>query len=159
LKPGRKQGLVEAGVMEKKGLVEAGVLEKKGLAEAKVTQSKAEALEKEGLAEANVREKKGLADALGIEAKANAMKKLDGVGKEHEEFKLRVQQETDIALAQINIQKDIANAQANVISEALKASNISIVGGETMFYENIMGAITKGKSVDSFVNNSEVIRA
>ncbi len=153
-----KQGLVEAGVMEKKGLVEAGVLEKKGLAEAKVTQSKAEALEKEGLAEANVREKKGLADALGIEAKANAMKKLDGVGKEHEEFKLRVQQETDIALAQINIQKDIANAQASVISEALKASNISIVGGETMFYENIMGAITKGKSVDSFVNNSEVIK-
>ncbi|CAA9281115.1 MAG: hypothetical protein AVDCRST_MAG56-3741 [uncultured Cytophagales bacterium] len=58
----------------------------------------------------------------------------------------------------MNIQKDIANAQASVISEALKASNISIVGGETMFYENIMGAITKGKSVDSFVNNSEVIK-
>jgi len=152
----RRQAEIEAD--EKQGLVDAGVLEKKGLAEARVTQSKAEALEKEGLAEANVREKKGLADALGIEAKANAMKKLDGVGKEHEEFKLRVQQETDIALAQINIQRDIANAQASVISEALKASNISIVGGETMFYENIMGAITKGKSVDSFVNNSEVIR-
>ena len=164
-----KQGLVDAVIIEKKAIAEANGIkvrrqaeieadEKQGLAEARVTQSKAEALEKEGLAEANVREKKGLADALGIEAKANAMKKLDGVGKEHEEFKLRVQQETDIALAQINIQKDIANAQASVISEALKASNISIVGGETMFYENIMGAITKGKSVDSFVNNSEVIR-
>ena len=27
-----------------------------------------------------------------------------------------------------------------------------------MFYENILGAITKGKSVDSFVNNSEVVK-
>ncbi len=164
-----KQGLVDATIIEKKAFAEAAGIrvkrqaeieanEKEGLAEAKVTQFKADALEKQGLAEANVREKKGLAEALGIEAKANAMKKLDGVGKEHEEFKLRVQQETDIALAQITIQQDIANAQASVISEALKASNISIVGGETMFYENIMGAITKGRSVDSFVNNSEVVR-
>ncbi len=152
----KRQAEIEA--MEKEGLVEASVREKKGLADAKVTEVNAEAINKQGLAEANVREKKGLADALAIEAKANAMKKLDGVGKDHEEFKLRLQQETDIAIANINIQKDIANAQATVISEALKASNISIVGGETMFYENILGAITKGKSIDSFVNNSEVVQ-
>ena len=33
--------------------------------------------------------------------------------------------------------KDIANAQAQVIAEALKAANIDIVGGETMFFEKI----------------------
>jgi uncharacterized membrane protein YqiK len=152
----KRQAEIEAN--EKAGLVEANVLEQKGLAEAKVTETKAEAINKQGLAEANVMEKKGLAEALRIEAKANAMKKLDGVGKEHEEFKLRLQQETDIALANVNIQKDIANAQATVISEALKASNINIVGGETMFYQNILGAITKGRMVDSFVNNSEVVK-
>jgi flotillin len=76
----------------------------------------------------------------------------------HEEFKLKLQQVTDIELAKINIQKDIAHAQASVISEALKASNINIVGGETMFYENILGAITKGKSIDNFVNNSVVVQ-
>ncbi|MES2732432.1 MAG: flotillin family protein [Bacteroidota bacterium] len=171
-----KQGTVEANIIEKKaiadakgieakasalekqGLTEANVLEQKGSAEARVISIKAASVKEQGLAEADVMEKKGLAEALRIEARANATKQLDGVGKEHEEFKLRLQQVTDIELAKINIQKDIANAQASVISEALKASNINIVGGETMFYENIMGAITKGKSIDSFVSNSQVIQ-
>ncbi len=148
----------KAGALEKQGLAEANVLEQKGNAEAKVIAKKAASVKEQGLAEAEVMEKKGLAEALRIEARANATKKLDGVGKEHEEFKLRLQQVTDIELAKINIQKDIANAQASVISEALKASHINIVGGETMFYENIMGAITKGKSIDSFVSNSQVVQ-
>ncbi|MBC7919656.1 MAG: flotillin family protein, partial [Ferruginibacter sp.] len=171
-----KQGIVEANIIEKKaiadargieaktaafekqGLAEANVMEQKGNAEARIIATKATSVRDQGLAEAEVMEKKGLAEALRIEARANATKKLDGVGKEHEEFKLRLQQVTDIELAKIHIQKDIANAQANVISEALKASHINIVGGETMFYENIMGAITKGKSIDSFVSNSEVVQ-
>jgi len=171
-----KQGVVEANIIEKKavadakgieakavalekqGLVEANVMEQKGGAEARVISVKAASVKEQGLAEAEILEKKGLAEASRIEARANATKKLDGVGKEHEEFKLKLQQVTDIELAKINIQKDIANAQASVISEALKASNINIVGGETMFYENILGAITKGRSVDSFVSNSVVVQ-
>ena len=142
---------------EEKGQIDAQILEQKGLAEAKVVEAKAVAINKQGLAEAEVMEKKALADALKIEAKAEAMKKLDGVGKDHEEFKLRLQQETEIALAKIDIQKEIANAQATVISEALKSSKINIVGGETMFYENILGAITKSKSLESLVDNSDTL--
>jgi hypothetical protein len=42
-----------------------------------------------------------LADAAGIEEKANAMKKLDGVGKEHEEFKLKLEKELNLKELQI----------------------------------------------------------
>ncbi|MEP2058906.1 flotillin family protein [Maribacter litoralis] len=158
-------GMSEAQVMhakadayEREGVVQALIIEKKAKAEASGIEAKAEAKRKDGLAEADVIKEKALADAAGIEEKANAMKKLDGVGKEHEEFKLRLDKELQIDLAQINIQKDIADAQAQVIGDALKAAKIDIVGGETMFFDQIIGQITKGKGYDRLVANSTNIQ-
>src|SRR5690606_10820910 len=125
--------------------------------EAAGIKAKAEAEKQLGVAEADVIKEKALAKASGIEEKAEAMKKLDGVGKEHEEFKLRLNKELQVDLAHINIQKDIADAQANVIGEALKAAKIDIVGGETMFFEQIVGQITKAKGFARLVNHSENI--
>ncbi len=157
-------GISEAQVMhakadanERQGLVDALIIEKKAIAEAKGIEVKADAKRKDGLAEAEVIKEKALADAAGIEEKAEAMKKLDGVGKEHEEFKLKLNKELQIELAKVNIQKDIADAQAKVIAEALKTANIDIVGGETMFFEQIMGQITTSKGFDRLVNHSENI--
>lgn len=157
-------GLSEAQVLhakaeahEREGLVQATIIEKTALAEATGIEAKAEAIKKQGLAEADVIKEKAIADAAGIEEKAEAMKKLDGVGKEHEEFKLRLDKELQVDLAEINIQKEIADAQAAVIAEALKAANIDIVGGETMFFDQIIGQITKSKGVDRLVNHSENI--
>lgn len=158
-------GMSEAQVMhakadahEREGLVEALIIEKKAKAEATGIEAKATAIQKEGMAEAAVIKEKALADAAGIEEKANAMKKLDGVGKEHEEFKLRLDKELKVDLAEINIQKEIANAQASVIAEALKAANIDIVGGETMFFDQIVGQITKAKGFDRLVQHSDNIQ-
>jgi uncharacterized membrane protein YqiK len=142
---------------EKLGMVTAKVTKEKGIAEAAVVENLAAAEEKRGLAEARVIGEKFTVDAKGIEEKAEAMRKLDGVGKEHEEFKLRLEKDKAIELAHINIQKDIAASQAEVISEALKAAKIDIVGGETMFFDQIVGSITKGKQVDRLVSNSEVL--
>jgi len=142
---------------EKIGFVAAKVNREKGLAEAGVVEARATADQKKGLAEAVVNEQKFTVEAKGIEAKADAMKKLDGVGKDHEEFKLRLDKEKAVELAQINIQKDIAASQADVIGAALKAAKIDIVGGETMFFDQIIGSITKGKSIDRAVHNSEVL--
>ncbi len=157
-------GLSEAQVMhakaeasERQGIVDALIIQKKAEAEASGITAKAEAKRKDGLAEAEVIKEKALADAAGIEEKAEAMKKLDGVGKEHEEFKLRLDKELQVDLAQINIQKDIADAQAQVIGDALKAAKIDIVGGETMFFEQIIGQITKAKGYDRLVNHSETV--
>lgn len=155
----KKEGLVEAEVTKEKALAsatgEASIIEKTSLAEAKGIEAKAEAKRKEGLMEAEVTKEKALAEATGIEEKATAMKKLDGVGKEHEEFKLALQKEKDVELAQINIQKDIADAQALVLSEALRNADIDIVGGETMFFDNIVKQISNAKGFDRLVNESE----
>ncbi|HCW65090.1 MAG TPA: flotillin, partial [Leeuwenhoekiella sp.] len=158
-------GMSEAQVMhakadanERQGVVEASIIEKKMKAEAAGMEAKAEAKRKDGLAEAAVIKEKAMADAAGIEEKANAMKKLDGVGKEHEEFKLRLDKELQVDLAHINIQKDIADAQAQVIGDALKAAKIDIVGGETMFFDQIIGQITKAKGYDRLVENSSNIQ-
>ncbi|WP_242478817.1 flotillin family protein [Hymenobacter lapidiphilus] len=142
---------------EKLGMVAARVNREKGIADADIIQARADADQKKGLAEAAVSEQKYAVEAKGIEAKADAMKKLDSVGKDHEEFKLRLDKEKSIELAQISIQKDIAASQAQVIGEALKAAKIDIVGGETMFFDQIIGSITKGKMVDRAVHNSEVL--
>ena len=158
-------GMSEAQVMhakadanERQGIVEASIIEKKMKAEAAGMEAKAEAKRKDGLAEAAVIKEKAMADAAGIEEKANAMKKLDGVGKEHEEFKLRLDKELQVDLAHINIQKDIADAQAQVIGDALKAAKIDIVGGETMFFDQIIGQITRAKGYDRLVANSTNIQ-
>lgn len=169
-------GLSEAQVMhakadahERQGLVEANIIEKKAKAEAAGILAKATAIKEEGVAEAEVIKEKALAEAIGnkeialaeavgIEEKAEAMKKLNGAGKEHEEFKLRLEKELKVDLAHINIQKDIADAQAQVIGDALKAANIDIVGGETMFFDQIIGQITKAKGIDRLVQHSDNIQ-
>lgn len=157
-------GLAEAEVMtakadasEKMGNVEASIHEKKALAEAKGLEAHAVAIEKQGEAEANVLQRKSHAEALGIEKKADAMKKLDGVGREHEEFKLRLNQAKEIELAKILAQKDIAASQAAIIQEALRSAKIDIVGGDGAFFDKITSTITQGKAVDRLVSNSEVL--
>ncbi len=144
-------GLSEAEVM----IAKAEAAEMQGKVDANVIEKIAEAKRKEGLMEAEVAKEKALAEAAGIEEKAEAMKKLDGVGKDHEEFKILVQKDLDIALAQINIQKDIADAQASVLAEALKKANIDIVGGETLFFKNIVNQISNAKGFDRLINESE----
>ncbi len=151
------QGLTEAKVMEQKAISEAKGIEHKSVAIEKQGLAEAKVIEEKGLSEAKVMEQKAIADAKGVEEKAIAMKKLDGVGKEHEEFKLRLAKEQAVELAQINIQKEIADAQALALAEAFKHANIDIVGGEETFINNIMKAINQGKSVDRLVNNSETL--
>ncbi|HMO12859.1 MAG TPA: SPFH domain-containing protein [Pirellulaceae bacterium] len=128
-----------------------------GLAEADITLAKADALRKEGKAEAEVLELKFSADAKGITQKAEAMKLFDGVGREHEEFKLRLNKDKEIELQAIATQEQIAKAQASMVGDALKAAKIDIVGGDTKFFESIVGSVTAGKQVDRLVEGSSVL--
>lgn len=139
------------------GIAESKVIEAKALAEAKGETAKVEVKEKDGIVTADILKRKYLSEAEGIKEKANSMKLLDAVGRGHEEFKLKLDKEKQIDLANISIQKDIADAQASVIREALKSAKIDIVGGESMFFDKIIGSITQGKAVDRTVNNSKVL--
>ena len=128
-----------------------------GMAEVAVTQARAEAVRQQGEAEANVMQLKFSAEAKGITEKADAMKLFDGVGREHEEFKLRLNKDKEIELAAIRVQKGIAEEQAKIVGEALKSARIDIVGGEGAFFDKIVSSITQGKAVDRAVRNSRVL--
>ena len=128
-----------------------------GLAEADVTLRKADALEREGTAEAKVLELKFSADAKGIKQKAEAMKLFDGVGREHEEFKLNLNKQKEVELEAIEAQRQIAEAQANMVADALQSANIDIVGGDNKFFDSIVNSITAGKQVDRLVGGSSVL--
>lgn len=143
-------GLSEAEVM----IAKAEAAERQGMVDATVVEKMADARRKQGLAEAEVTKEKAFAEASGIEHKADAMKKLDGVGKEHEEFKLLLAKDRDVALAQINIHKDIAVAQSEVLATALKSARIDIVGGETMFFQNIVNQISNARGFDRLIDES-----
>ncbi|MDG1070791.1 MAG: hypothetical protein P8P32_04205 [Akkermansiaceae bacterium] len=125
---------------------------KKMIAEAVVKESSAE-----GLGEADVIRARGAADAEAIEQKAAAMKLFEESGQEHEEFKLELDKAKQVELAEIDVQRQIAEQQAVVVGEALKSAKIDIVGGETQFFDRITNAITTGKVVDRTVGNSEVL--
>ena len=149
--------VAKADAIERTGTAEANVLQKKAVAEAKGQEAKAIGIEKEGAAEAAVMQLKFTSEANGIQEKAEAMKLFDGVGREHEEFKLRLNKDKEIEIAAIHTQKDIAEAQAGIVGEALKTARIDIVGGESTFFDQIVGSIKAGKAVDRFVHNSETV--
>jgi uncharacterized membrane protein YqiK len=128
-----------------------------GMAEAEIQEAKAVALEKEGTAQATVMERKYHAEADGIRDKAEAMKIFDAVGKEHEEFKLQLNKDLELQLAEVNVQKEIAAEQAKIVGEALKSARIDIVGGDNNFFNRLVNSITTGKSVDRMVENSQVL--
>lgn len=128
-----------------------------GLGEAEVMVAKADATKKTGTAEAEVLKMKFSAEANGIQEKAEAMKLFDSVGREHEEFKLQLNKEKEIEIAAIQTQKEIAEAQAGIVSEALKTARIDIVGGESTFFDQIVSSVKAGKAVDRFVHNSQTV--
>ncbi len=136
-------------------IAKAEAAERQGTVDATVIEKIADAKRREGLVQAEVTKEKALAEAAGIQEKAEAMKKLDAVGKDHEEFKLMLNKDKEIALAQINIQKDIADAQANVLGDALKNARIDIVGGETMFFQHIVNQVSNARGFDRLINESE----
>ncbi|GGL05562.1 flotillin family protein [Mangrovihabitans endophyticus] len=138
-----------------------------GLAQVQVDERSAEAVEKVGRAEAAVDREKALAaaegmreklrsEAEGLTEKAAAMAALDEASREHEEYRLRLEAEKEIRLAGIDVHRQVAEAQASVVSTGLSKANIDIVGGDSVFFDKLMGSIALGKSVDGFVANSTV---
>lgn len=154
----QKQGLAEAQVTREKLAAEAAGEEQKGLANARVKEAEAAAIERRGHAEAAAVKEKLVAEAQGLAEKAAAMKALDGVGREHEEFRLRIEKDKAIALESIRTRKEIAEAQAKVLSQAFAHAKINIVGGDGQFFDKFVNAVTLGQSIDGVLDQSEAVR-
>jgi len=178
-----KTGLAEARVrdaqitvLEKEGGVIAENVRRKALAEAQGREAEAAAIEKTGVAQAvGVREKllaevaakeaeavaiekRMLAEARGLAEKAAAMKALEGTAREHEEFRLRLEAERQIALEQLKARVAMSESQAKVMAEAMSHADIKIVGGDGQFFDRFVSAVALGNQIDGVVGSSEVVR-
>jgi hypothetical protein len=87
------------------------------------------------------------------------MAALDDASRAHEEYRLRLETDKEVRLKQIDVSRHVAEAQASVLAAGLAKANIDIVGGDTMFFDKIVGSITAGKVVDGFVEHSDVARS
>ncbi len=172
-----REGLVEANVLREKELAAATGIERRGLAEVAVKDADASATEKMGLAEAVAVRERLLAEAAGKEAdaaaiekrmfaeaeglakKGEAMKAMDGVGREHEEFRLKLNINKEIMLEKLEANVAIAAKQAEIMSKAFEQANINIVGGDGEFFDKFINAVAIGKSIDGTVDNSNTLQA
>ncbi|MEV0977607.1 flotillin family protein [Streptomyces sp. NPDC049915] len=153
------EGLAAVQVRDK----EAEVVEKTGRAEAEATQARmlaeAEGARAKALAEAAAIGEKLKAEAAGLTDKAAAMAALDDASRTHEEYRLRLQAEKEIRLAGLDVQRQVAEAQATVLATGLENADIDIVGGESVFFDRLLSSISLGKSVDGFVQHSDTAQA
>ncbi|WP_327255863.1 flotillin family protein [Streptomyces sp. NBC_01244] len=152
------EGLAAVAVREK----EADAIEKAGRAEAGATtarlKAEADGAREMALAEATAIGEKLKAEAEGLTEKAAALAALDEASRTHEEYRLRLEAEREIRLAGLDMQRQVAEAQATVLAKGLESADINIVGGESAFFERIVGAMSMGRAVDGFMDNSQTAR-
>ena len=128
---------------------EAAAVEKMGLAEAV-------AIREKGHAQADATQNQMLAEAEGIAKKMTAMKSMEGSAREHEEFRLRLENQRVIQLEGLNIQARIAAEQAKVMGAAFANAKIDIVGGDGQFFDRFVNAVSLGKSLDAGIGKSNI---
>jgi uncharacterized membrane protein YqiK len=148
-------GLADAKVKE----ADAVATEKAGLAQVRVREAEAAAVAKLGSAEASVLREKAFAEAEGIQEKAQAMSKLDAATREHEEFRLRIENERVLGVESIKASLEVEQSKAKILGEALRSANIDIVGGDGQFLDRLVNSVGLGKSIDSFVSQSSTAQA
>ncbi|MFJ1590435.1 flotillin family protein [Kitasatospora albolonga] len=149
----------EADVTEKAGLAEAEATTARLKAEAEGARLKAlavaEGTQAQATADAAVIGEKLKAEAAGLTEKAAAMAALDEASRTHEEYRLRLDAEKEIRLAGLEVQRQVAEAQATVLATGLENADIDIVGGDSVFFDRLVSSVSLGKAVDGFVGNSK----
>ncbi len=87
------------------------------------------------------------------------MAALSDASRAHEEYRLRLEKDKDVELGAIEAHREVAEAQARMLAEALQSANIDIVGGDGAFFDRLVGAVGMGKSLDRFFERSKVAGA
>ncbi|TXL90471.1 SPFH domain-containing protein [Streptomyces sp. IB2014 016-6] len=129
-----------------------------GLAAVQVREKEADAVEKAGRAEAGATEARLRAEAAGLTEKAAAMAALDEASRGHEEYRLRLEADKEVRLADLETRRQVAEAQAAVLATGLESADISIVGGDSVFFDRLVSSISFGKGLDGFMEHSDTAR-
>jgi uncharacterized membrane protein YqiK len=148
------EGRSKAEATRELGAAEADALKARRLAEVHAREAEAVAIEKAGQAEAAVIRSKMSAEAAGLAEKLSAMKAMEGSAREHEEFRLRLEQSKAVTIAKLDAQKAIAESQSRVLAEAFKSADIKIIGGESQFIERFTQAAGLGAAFDGLIEGN-----
>lgn len=146
-----KQGSNEARVLAETLQAQAQGEEKMGLARATATESL-------GNAEAGVVQKKLLAEAEGLVRKFEAIASLSDQARGHEEFRMMLDNSLKQALASIEAGKEVSRENAGVIASALRNADIDLIGGDGGMFENLIKAVSLGKSIEGFAGKSPIVQ-
>ncbi|MDP1821904.1 MAG: hypothetical protein Q8L48_01620 [Archangium sp.] len=164
-----KLGMASANVLRQRMLAEAEGDLQKGLSHAKVAEANAEATQKQGVAEGEATrarvmaeslgiQEKLLAEAKGLSEKAKAMGQLQGATKDHEEFRLRLDKEKQVELETLHVRKDIAASQATTMAAAMGSAKINIVGGDGMFFDQFVRAVSLSHSIEATATSTDTMK-
>jgi len=164
-----KVGIAEARVVDamadanlKQGSAEAKVLAEQLAAraqgEAQMGQAKASATESLGLAEASVIEKKLFAEAEGLTKKFGAIDALSDTARGHEEFRMTLDTSLKQALAAFEAGKEVSKENAEVIATALRNADIDLIGGDGGMFENVVKAVSLGRSIEGLTEKSPILQ-
>jgi uncharacterized membrane protein YqiK len=137
---------------------EAAGKEKIGLADVAVRVAGADALVKTGDAEAHAVEAKFQAEARGLREKFDAMQAMNDQTREHEEYRMRLEQAHVETLKGIEAQTAIAKDQAEVLGTALANAKIDIVGGQGDYFDQFVRALSLGKGIDGVISKSNTLQ-
>ena len=150
-----KQGLAKARVTRETMTAEAEGAEKQGLVDIKIQHESAAAIERVGEAEAIAIEKKMEAEAKGIKEKLAAMDSMSDEARQHEEYRLQLEQQKEILLKEIETKQLIAEAQARLLGTALGDAKFQIVGGDGHFFDRFVKALSLGNAVDGAMEHTQ----
>ncbi|WP_369933322.1 hypothetical protein [Xanthomonas tesorieronis] len=164
-----KVGIAEARVIEAKAdaslkqgsndaRVLAETLQAKAQGEEQMGKAKASAAESIGMAEASVVEKRLFAEAEGLTRKFEAIGALSDTARGHEEFRMLLDNSLKQALASIEAGKEVSKENAEVIASALRNADIDLVGGDGGMFENLVKAVSLGKSIEGLADKSPIVQ-
>ncbi len=152
-----KEGMVS----NKVKLAEAEAIAKTGAATADSLRLKLEAeatgKHKHGDAEAHAIAARFAAEAGGLKEKFEAMQAMSADTRAHEEQRMQLDYAHAQRLKSIEANQAIARDQAEVLSKALGAAKIEIVGGDGEYFERFMRSLSIGKGIDGTIDKSELL--
>lgn len=160
--------LARADASEKEGMVstkvrlaEAEAIAKTGAATADALRLKLEAeatgKHRHGDAEAHAIAARFAAEAGGLKEKFGAMQAMSADTRAHEEQRMQLDYAHVQRLRSIEASQAIAREQAEVLSKALAAAKIEIVGGDGEYFERFMRSLSIGKGIDGTVDKSALL--
>jgi uncharacterized membrane protein YqiK len=135
----------------------AEALKAVGMAEVDVKRADADAVRELGAAEGDATKARLAGEGEGLEAKAAGVGAMTAAGQDHEEFRLRLDTEREVALAGVNAKADVARSAASALGEALSNADMKIVSDESIV-ERILSAAGHGQAIDGFINSGDGAR-